>query len=610
MSVLHRLLKNAHPYRRALHTSIIFMISSIIMEMGGYGLGIPALFWLISSGGTEQKNLDMPNYPLLKQIVLYVFDHFNNMHLLIILSIFTAITLLFKCGFDALANYQMQKYSNQVGRDLRQRLFNHFLSLNLSIMENHKSGSLLSRISSDVTILQTSLIPQLSGAIKAILTISFSLITMLIISWKLSIFIFIIIPVVVFINNRAGKKVRALTASIYEKLAELNGFIIERLVNLRVVQSFTRERYESNKVVDYNQKFYTEVMKSARVTETLNPSVEYTASFGLVLIIFGCGYAVFNSHMPSLLFLSFIAVAQRGGSNFRVLSQVNMVREQAEGTGKKIFELLDTPPDILDKEDAIELPEVNGKVDFKDVSFHYNAGEDILKNINMSVQPGEIIAIVGPSGAGKTTLANLIPHFYSPSSGEILIDGHNIKDVTLFSLRSQIGNVPQETMLFSGNIYDNIIYGKIGATTEEVFEAAKLANVMEFVNRLPDGFNTIIGERGSKLSGGQRQRIAIARALLKNPRILILDEATSSLDTESEHLVQQALERLMDNRTTFVIAHRLSTIKNANRIIVLEKGQIVESGTHQELLVASGLYKKLYEIQFRTQEEKVVDCVE
>jgi subfamily B ATP-binding cassette protein MsbA len=609
MSVLHRLLKNAYPYRRALHTSIIFMISSIIMEMAGYGLGIPALFWFISSGGSGQKSMTMPDYPGLKNIIDYILT-FDNIKVLIFLCIFTALTLFMKCGFDALANYQMQKYSNQVGRDLRQRLFNHFLSLNLSIMENHKSGSLLSRISSDVTILQTSLIPQLSGAIKAILTITVSLVTMLMISWKLSIFIFIIIPIVIFINNRAGKKVRAFTASIYEKLAELNGFIIERLVNLRVVQSFTREKYESDKVTEYNSRFYKEVMKSARVTETLNPSVEYTASFGLVLIIFGCGYAVFNSAMPSLLFLSFIAVAQRGGSNFRTLSQVNMVREQAEGTGKKIFELLDTPPDILDNDNAEELPEVQGLVDFKDVSFHYNAGDDILKSINMVVQPGEIIAIVGPSGAGKTTLANLIPRFYSPTSGEILIDGYNIADVTLYSLRSQIGNVPQETMLFSGNIYDNIIYGKVGATTEEVFEAAKLANVMEFVNRLPDGFQTIIGERGSKLSGGQRQRIAIARALLKNPRILILDEATSSLDTESEHLVQQALERLMINRTTFVIAHRLSTIKNANRIIVLEKGKIVESGTHQELLDMNGLYKKLYEIQFRTQEEKVAVCEE
>ncbi len=494
MSVLHRLLKNAYPYRRALHTSIVFMISSIIMEMAGYGIGIPSLFWFISSGGTNQKNLTMPDYPVVKNIIDYVLT-LNNMSVLIFLCAFTAITLFMKCGCDALANYQMQKYSNQVGRDLRQRLFNHFLSLNLSIMENHKSGSLLSRISSDVTILQTSLIPQLSGAIKAILTISVSLITMLIISWKLSVFIFVIIPIIIFINNRAGKKVRTFTASIYEKLAELNGFIIERLVNLRVVQSFTREKFEADKVADYNNKFYKEVMKSARVTETLNPSVEYTASFGLVLIIFGCGYAVFNANMPSLLFLSFIAVAQRGGSNFRTLSQVNMVREQAEGTGKKIFELLDTPPDILDNVDAEELPEVKGLVEFNNVSFHYNAGDDILKNINMSVQPGEIIAIVGPSGAGKTTLANLIPRFYTPTSGEILIDGYNISDVTLYSLRSQIGNVPQETMLFSGNIFDNIIYGKIGATTEEVYEAAKLANVMEFVNRLPDGFQTIIGER-------------------------------------------------------------------------------------------------------------------
>ncbi len=605
MSVLSRLLKIAHPYRRALHTGIIFMISSIIMEMAGYGFGIPTLFWLIS-GGTAQKNITMPKHlEFLQTFLKNMLHDFNNMDLLIFFSLFTAVTLFVKCGFDALANYQMAKYSNQVGRDLRQKLFNHFLSLNLSIMENHKTGSLLSRLTGDVTSLQTSLIPQIAGTAKAVLMITISLITMILISWQLSLFILIIIPIIIFINNRAGAKVKKFTISIYNKIADLNGFIIERLVNLRVVQSFTRERFEENKLHEFNNSFYKEVMKCARVTETLNPAVEYTASFGLVIIMYACGYAVFNSGMPSLLFLSFIAVAQRGGSNFRTLSSINMVREQAEGAGNKIFELLDTPPDILDSNESIDLPEVKGHVDFKDVCFHYNVNDDILKGISLSVNPGEIIAIVGPSGAGKTTLANLIPRFYVPTAGEILIDGYNINDVTLYSLRSQIGNVPQETMLFSGNIYENIEYGKLGATTEEVFEAAKLANVMEFVNRLPDGFQTVIGERGTRLSGGQRQRIAIARALLKNPHILILDEATSSLDTESEHLVQQALERLMNNRTTFVIAHRLSTIKNANRILVLEKGVIVESGTHLELLEMNGLYRKLYEIQFRVQEETV-----
>jgi subfamily B ATP-binding cassette protein MsbA len=318
----------------------------------------------------------------------------------------------------------------------------------------------------------------------------------------------------------------------------------------------------------------------------------------LVGIVLG-GIAVLRGQMNAGYFIFFLLQAQKAGSQFKRLSRVNQLREQANGAGARIFDLLDVVSDIRDAPHAAPLPPARGHITFEHVSFHYDTGEEVLRDLHFEVVPGEVIALVGPSGAGKTTLVNLLPRFYDPTEGRILLDGVNLREVTLVSLRGQVGIVPQETVLFSGTIADNIRYGKLDAPDEEVIEAARAANAVEFIERLPGGFGTSVGERGARLSGGQRQRIAIARALLKDPRILILDEATSSLDTESEHLVQQALERLMQNRTTFVIAHRLSTIQHAVRILVLDGGRVVEIGSHAQLLARRGLYRRLYEMQFR-----------
>jgi subfamily B ATP-binding cassette protein MsbA len=413
------------------------------------------------------------------------------------------------------------------------------------------------------------------------------------------IMLLVLMPFFVGINHVAGRRIRQLSITMQERLGDLNGSLVERLTNIRVVQSFVRQGFEEQNVAHLNHRYYRETMRSVFVTETLSPTVELIAWIGMVAGIILAGNEVRTHQINLGSFMLFVLVAQKAGSQFKMLSRVNQLRQQTTGAGERIFDTLDIVPEIQNAPRAIVLPPVHGQVQFSQVNFHYRTGAEILHAIDVQVAPGEVIALVGPSGSGKTTLVNLLPRFYDPTAGSIRIDGQDLRDITLESLREQIGIVPQETLLFSGSIYENILYGRLTATEAEVIAAARSANALEFIERLPDGFQTVVGERGARLSGGQRQRVAIARALLKDPKILILDEATSALDTESEHLVQQALDRLMENRTTFVIAHRLSTVKGATRLLVLEHGRIVESGTHQELLELGGLYSRLYEMQFR-----------
>ena len=340
-------------------------------------------------------------------------------------------------------------------------------------------------------------------------------------------------------------------------------------------------------------------MKASQLMAALTPVIELVAAIGVVIIIWYGGMEVIEGAITSGALIAFLIYVVNLANPVKRLSRVYGNIQRALAAAERVFEVLDTKSDIEEMHGAASLPPITGQVSFKDVTFAYNPGHPALRGLSLDVQPGQMIAIVGPSGAGKTTIANLLPRFYDPQEGSIFVDGHDIRSVTLQSLREQIGIVPQETVLFNGSVYDNILYGRLEATEEEVIAAAKAANAHEFVEKLPAGYNTPIGERGSALSGGQRQRIAIARAILKNPRILILDEATSALDTESEKLVQQALDKLMVGRTSFVIAHRLSTVQQADWIVVLAKGRIAEQGTHGELLTKAGLYSKLHQVQFR-----------
>jgi subfamily B ATP-binding cassette protein MsbA len=398
-----------------------------------------------------------------------------------------------------------------------------------------------------------------------------------------------------------GKVLRRLSKSSQEKMADINSLLVETFIGVRIVRAFCAEDKEKSKFNRQNQDYYKLAMKSIKRVLILSNATELIGvAMALFIILYG-GRQVIGGTLSFGAFALFMAALLSLIRPFKKLSQVNSIMQQALAASRRIYEVLDMVPSIKEVADAVKLPGFKNRVVFEDVCFSY-ADQEILKNINLEVKKGEILAIVGPSGVGKTTMADLIPRFYDPKKGRILIDGVDIKNVTFQSLRQQIGIVTQEIILFNDTIGANIAYGKPDATQEEIEQAAAQAHAFDFISNLPLGYGTVIGDRGMKLSGGERQRIAIARALLKNPPILILDEATSQLDSESERLVQVALDRLIQGRTVFIIAHRLSTVKNAHTIVVLDKGRIIQQGTHSDLISRDGLYRRLYQMQDLSEE--------
>jgi subfamily B ATP-binding cassette protein MsbA len=403
-----------------------------------------------------------------------------------------------------------------------------------------------------------------------------------------------------------GRMIRKISREAHDALAALAALAEEALAGVRIVKSFAREPYETQRYSDGLERLFAIALRRVRARSILGPLIGLLAFSAIAVVLWFGSREVIAGRLTTGQLVSFLLYTMMIASPLGAFTALYSQLQQALGASERVFELLDTPPEMRDAPDAVALPPITGQVRFEEVSFDYGDSEqtrEVLQRVSLAVEPGQVAALVGPSGAGKTTLVNLIPRFYDPTQGRILVDGYDIRRVQMRSLREQIGIVPQETALFSGSVQDNIAYGKLDATQEEIEAAARAANAHDFILALPEGYATLVGERGVKLSGGQRQRIAIARALLKNPRILILDEATSSLDSESELAVQEALERLMRDRTTFVIAHRLSTIINADWIIVLAGGQIVEQGPHAELLAQEGgLYRRMYALQFRWEE--------
>lgn len=497
--------------------------------------------------------------------------------------------------------YLMSYIGQKVIIDIREAVYRHMQKLSLSYYEKRRTGQLMSYITNDVAAVQGALVESMIELVTESMTLIGSLTVMFYLHWKLSLLTLITAPLVGQAMNIFGKKLRTSSALIQERAADITSMLQESISSVRVIKSFAREEYEIERFKKENQQNFRAQMKNSQIMATLTPIIEFVAALGVTMIIWYGGREVINNNLTAGSLIAFLVYAVNLSNPIKRLSRVYGSIQKAMAAAQRVFDVLDTKPEIEDIPGAKVLAQIDGYVTFNHLTFEYKPGEPALNNVQLEVKPGQVVAVVGPSGAGKTTIANLIPRFYDPKVGNIMIDGIDIKTITLKSLREQIGIVPQETVLFNGSVYNNILYGKLDASREDVIAAAKAANAHNFIMEMPDAYDAQIGERGSKLSGGQRQRISIARAILKNPRILILDEATSALDAESEKLVQEAVDKLMIGRTSFVIAHRLSTVKRADMIVVMERGKIVEQGTHDELIAFGGLYSKLYQVQFQSQ---------
>lgn len=515
---------------------------------------------------------------------------------LYLLLIVVPIVLVIRAFSEFLQSYIMSDVGQKVIRDVRNLIYDKLQSLSLDYFTQKRSGELISRITNDVKLIENAVSYALTDLVyESFQVISFALLTFLI-NWRMALISIVVLPLVMVPMIAVGRILRKLSKRSQEKMADINSLLVETFMGVRIVRAFCAEARELERFKKQNHDYYRIAMKSIKRMLILGIATELIGVAMALFIIFYSGRQVMEGNLSFGAFALFMAALLSLIRPFKKLSQVNSIMQQAVAASNRIYEILDTSPSIQEKSQAQQLAGFKNNIVFQDVWFSYG-DLGILKGINLEVEKGQMLAIVGPSGTGKTTLVDLIPRFYDPKKGRILIDGIDIREITLKSLRQQIGIVTQETILFNDTIRANILYGKPDASWQEIEEAAKQAYAHDFIEYLPLGYDTIIGDRGMKLSGGERQRIAIARALLKNPPILILDEATSQLDTESERIVQEALNRLIFGRTVFVIAHRLSTVKGAHLIVVLDRGRIVEQGNHQELLSGNGLYQRLYQMQ-------------
>ena len=560
----------------------------------------PYLGRLIAAGFctvmTAAANLYVPW--IVRDVIDKVFQN-KDSDLLNLISLGIVVIFFARGIFYYGQSYLMNYVGESIVIDVRGIVYRKLMTLSTHFFDTNKLGTIMSYVTNDVAALQGAMVANSIEIITETSVLIGSVGAMVYLDWKLTLFTFCTFPVVLFFMDFFGKKIRKSGHRIQQATADITSILQETLAATRVVKSFVREPYEIARFDQQNKANFYANMKSAKLMGTLSPVIEFIAALGVTAIIWFGGRSVIGGDITAGSLVAFLVYTINISNPIKRIARVLGSIQKALAAAERVFYIMDLTDTIPQKPDAITLPSVEGNVEFRHVSFAYNKGETILHDVSFSAKPGQAIALVGPSGAGKSTVASLLPRFYDVTEGAIFVDGHDVRDVTLASLREQVGIVPQETNLFNDTVYNNILYGRLDATRDEVIAAAKAANADEFIQQLPKGYDTQLGDRGVNISGGQRQRISIARAILKNPRILILDEATSALDTESERIVQEALDRLMVGRTSFVIAHRLSTIQNAAKIIVLDKGSIVEEGTHQQLMAKHGLYAHLHDIQFK-----------
>lgn len=572
MDTYKRLISYVRPYMGRMIAAVV----CIILAAGG-NLAVP---WIIKD--------------VIDQVLIN-----KDMVMLNIIAVGILIIFFLRGIFFFGQTYLMSYIGQRVIIDIREAVYRQLQRLSLGYFDKRQTGAIMSSVTNDVSALQAALVESMVEMVTEGMILIGSLGAMFFLHWKLSLLTLITMPLVLHAINTFGKKLRLAGRVLQARTADITAILQETISGIRVIKSFAREDYETNRFKQENFFNFRAQMKTSQLLATLTPVIEFLSAIGVTVIIWYGGMEVISGNLTSGALIAFLIYVVNLSNPVKRLSKVYGNIQKSLAAAERVFDILDTEPDIKDMPGAVDLPVVEGHVALQQVSFAYSAGQYALREVSLEVKPGQTVAIVGPSGAGKTTIANLLPRFYEVTEGRILVDGKDIRTVTMQSLRQQIGIVPQETVLFNGTVYDNILYGRLDATESEVIAAAKAANAHSFIDKMPDKYQTQIGERGAKLSGGQRQRISIARAILKDPRILVLDEATSALDTESEKLVQQALDKLMIGRTSFVIAHRLSTVQRADMIVVLDKGRIVEQGTHSELLAFGGLYSTLYQVQFR-----------
>jgi subfamily B ATP-binding cassette protein MsbA len=603
-----RFMKLMLPHGGVFALAILCMVLATAFSASPLGLIIPLVDKIISG-----KDILIPAGVNAPQILVDAVQKINALPPLKLLNIMTVMVVflfILKGIFEFFQTYLMSDVSQRVIRDLKDTIYKKLQQLSMDFYSHNPTGHLMSRITYDAAVIRDAIGTGIADTFyQPIQLIVYAglLISVKVffgVPWSLILVSFVIFPLILFPVVKIGKRLRKISQSSQEKIGDINNMLLETIVGMKLVKSFCMEDYEWRRFKEHNRIFYKLNMKSVKRTKIVSPLTEAMGVLCVAIILWMAGKSIVSGALSAGVFTAFLAAIFSMMKPLKKLSNVYGINQQALAAADRIFHLLDEPVTIKEKPEAIELSTFDKEITLEGVHFSYDQKEEeVLSGIDLTIKKGEVVALVGPSGGGKSTLVNLIPRFYDPEKGTVRIDGIDVRDTKVASLRGQIGLVTQETLLFNDSVKNNISYGHEDVDEEQLASVAKAANAHRFIKDFPKGYDTIIGERGLKVSGGQRQRIAIARAVYKNPPILIFDEATSQLDTESEKLVQEAINNLMKGRTVIMIAHRLSTITHADKIVVIDKGRIVESGTHDELLSTSPLYKRLYEMQFMDQSQ-------
>ncbi len=603
-----RIVRCAKPYWRHVASSIAFTIFYSVFSGLSIGLFIPLLDLLFHpekmKGAESADTLKLPFSDALQGIKKGLFDYVfgvSQIDALVKICAIIVVAFFLKNLFGYLQSFMMNYAEEGVVKDIRNSLYRHLHDLPLAYFTNERTGELISRITNDVSIINGGISAFFVTLVREPLLIIVFLGLAIALSWKLTLISILVFPFSLSIIGWIAVRLHKERMVSQERLADITSVLQETISGVKVVKAFGMEEFENKKFTRQTGRYFASLIKITRIRDLASPATELLSiAAGAVIIWFGGKEILIEHTLSASQFLYFLFIIFQVMPPIKELTNVNNRVQEASAAGKRIFEILDTKPSISSKTNAQKLSQFSSSIEFKNVCFSYNGQDQVLNSINLKFNKGEVDAIVGPSGSGKTTLVDLIPRFYDPTSGTIMFDGMDLRELEVKSLREKIGIVTQDTILFNDIVRNNIAYGLDNCPLESIVAAAKAANAHDFIMAMPQQYDSTIGERGVKLSGGERQRISLARAILKNPPLLILDEATSALDTESEILVQQAIDRLMSGRTSIVIAHRLSTVQHADRIIVLDHGSVVEVGTHATLINnPNGLYRKLYELQFR-----------